>query len=374
MVLPARTNSLGISKATKDTRVIVAMSGGVDSSVVACLLKQEGYDVIGITLQLYTHNTSSIKRNSCCAGVDINDAKNVARKIGIPHYVFNYEDRFKQDVIDSFADSYTRGFTPIPCVTCNQTVKFKDMLKASERMGADCMATGHYIQRLQGQKNAELHRGADIGKDQSYFLFATTQKQVDFLRFPLGRLRKVETRALAKRYGLSVSDKPDSQDICFVPNGGYANLIKKLRPDSVRPGNIVHVDGTVLARHDGIVNYTVGQRRGLGIGGRPQDASPLYVIKILPDSSTVVVGPKRALVKHHIFLSHVNWIDDEPLADTPRSLLVKIRSSMTPKKARIVRRNGKVQVSFCDPELGVSKGQACVFYNQTRLLGGGWIT
>ena len=366
-------NSLGFNKEPKDTRVVVAMSGGVDSSVVAAMLKEQGYDVIGITLQLYDHGEAIQKKNACCAGQDIHDAKNVAGMLNFPHYVLDYESRFKQDVIDNFADAYVQGLTPIPCVTCNQTVKFKDLLETAKDLGADCMATGHYIQQIKGTVKNELHRGADVGKDQSYFLFATTQEQLDFLRFPLGGMDKSDTRKLAEKYGLSVADKPDSQDICFVPNGGYASLVEKLRPESIIPGEIVHIDGTVLGSHNGIINYTIGQRKGLGIGGRKEDTNPLYVIELRPELHQVIVGGKEFLGQNTISLSHLNWIGDDPLSKTPQDVLIKIRNSMTPIEATVSLQGSECLVTFSSPEYGVSPGQACVFYNGDRMLGGGWI-
>ena len=366
-------NSLGFDKEPKDTRVVVAMSGGVDSSVVAAMLKEQGYDVIGITLQLYDHGEAIKKKNSCCAGQDIHDAKNVSSLLDFPHYVLDYESRFKQDVIDSFADAYVKGLTPIPCVTCNQTVKFKDLLETAKDLGADCMATGHYIQRIKGELKNELHRGADVGKDQSYFLFSTTQEQLDYLRFPLGKMDKSETRKLAEKYGLSVADKPDSQDICFVPNGGYADLVQKLRPESVIPGEIIHVDGTVLGKHDGIINFTIGQRKGIGIGGRKDDTTPLYVVELRPDLHQVLVGGKEFLGKKTISLTNLNWIGDMQLSSTPQEVLIKIRNSMTPIEATICLNGDVCEVEFTNAEFGVSPGQACVFYEEDRMIGGGWI-
>ena len=362
-----------MQKTPRDTRVVVAMSGGVDSSVVACMLKQQGYDVIGITLQLYEHKGVIEKKNACCAGQDIDDARNVASKFDFPHYVLDYESRFKQEVIDDFADSYIRGETPIPCVKCNQTVKFKDLLLTAKELGADCLATGHYIQRKIGTIKNELHRGCDTDKDQSYFLFSTTQEQLDFLRFPLGHMAKDDTRNLAIKYGLSVAYKPDSQDICFVPNGGYADLVAKLRPGSIESGNIVHVDGTVLGTHTGIINYTIGQRRGIGIGGRKDNTDPLYVIGLRPKTHEVVVGPRSALAKTKITVKDVNWIGDTPINTTQTPVCVKIRSVMNPVEASVWIDDGDIRVSFATPEFGVSAGQACVFYHKTRMLGGGWI-
>ena len=366
-------NSLGFNKDPKDTRVIVAMSGGVDSSVVAVMLKKQGYDVVGITLQLYDHGEAIKKKNACCAGQDIHDAKNVANEFDFPHYVLDYESRFKQDVIDNFADAYVKGLTPIPCVTCNQTVKFKDLLDTAKDLGADCMATGHYIQQIAGKYKNELHRGLDQSKDQSYFLFATTQEQLDFLRFPLGGMDKTETRELAISYGLSVAGKPDSQDICFVPDGNYADLVAKLRPESVVEGNIVHVDGTILGKHNGIINYTIGQRKGLGIGGRKEDTSPLYVVTLKANTQEVIVGGREFLGLKTIAINNINWVGDKPLSEEAQEVLIKIRNSMKPIEATVCLNNDICEVEFTEPEFGVSPGQACVFYHDERMLGGGWI-
>lgn len=361
-------NSLGFDKPVSETRIVVAMSGGVDSSVVAAMLKDEGYDVIGITLQLYDYGEALKKKGACCAGQDIHDARRVAESIGIPHYVLNYESRFKESVIDEFVDSYLHGETPIPCVRCNQTVKFRDLLQTARDLGADAMATGHYVQRTLGAK-AEMRRGADPKKDQSYFLFATTQEQLDFLRFPLGHLHKDQTRALAAKYGLEVKDKPDSQDICFVPTGGYAKVIERFHPGALDAGDIVHLDGTVLGRHDGIINYTVGQRKGLGIGG----GEPLYVVRIEPEQHRVVVGPKEALAKPVIQLSAVNWLGDRPFNGEAQPVQVKVRSAHQPVPAQVRATATGAEVIFEAPEYGVAPGQACVFYQDNRLLGGGWI-
>lgn len=367
-------NSLGFAKAAADTRVVVAMSGGVDSSVVAAKLKQEGYDVIGVTLQLYDHGAALAKKGACCAGQDIHDARQVAERMGFPHYVLDYENKFRESVIDEFADAYLAGATPVPCIRCNERVKFRDLLETARDLDADCMATGHYIQRKQGPLRAELHMAADPARDQSYFLFSTTQEQLDFLRFPLGHLAsKAETRALAAEYGLSVADKPDSQDICFVPNGDYAAVIEKLRPGAADPGEIVDMDGKVLGRHRGVIHYTIGQRRGLGIGGL---GDPLYVLRLDPDRRQVVVGPKSALATTIVPITEVNWLGDGPF-EGEIACLVRIRSTRPPRPA-ILRPlgQGRAEVELLDPEEGVSPGQACVFYaaDSTRVLGGGWIS
>ncbi len=370
--MSAPLNSLGFPKAVSETRVVVAMSGGVDSSVVAAMLKEEGYEVIGITLQLYDHGAAIGKKGACCAGQDIADARRVAETIGIPHYVLNYESKFRDAVMEDFADTYLAGETPIPCVKCNQSVKFKDLLGTARDLGADAMATGHYVQRRQGER-AELHRGADPDKDQSYFLFATTQAQLDFLRFPLGGLRKEETRALAAKYGLAVSEKPDSQDICFVPSGGYAKVIEKLRPGALDAGEIVHLDGRVVGRHEGIINYTVGQRKGLGIGGDTGGGEPLYVIRLDPKNHRVIVGPKEALARDALSVRELNWLDGA-LPEAGRRVRVKLRSASAPMEAVLHPTSpGWARITLDAPQYGISPGQACVMYDGDRVLGGGWI-
>ncbi len=368
-------NSLGFAKPESETRVVVAMSGGVDSSVVAAMLKREGYDVVGVTLQLYDHGAALAKKGACCAGRDIHDARRVAEEMGFPHYVLDYENRFRETVIEEFADAYLAGATPVPCIRCNEKVKFRDLLETARDLGADCMATGHYIQRFDGDK-AELHQAADPDRDQSYFLFSTTQEQLDYLRFPLGHLKsKAETRALATEFGLAVADKPDSQDICFVPNGSYAEVIEKLRPGAADPGDIVHLDGGVLGQHRGVIHYTIGQRRGLGIGGR----EPLYVVKLDPDTRQVVVGPREALGQSRIPVAEVNWLGDTDFENAPeggREMRVRVRSTRPPKPARIIPTGPHTAiVELAEPEDGVSPGQACVFYapDSTRIYGGGWI-
>ncbi|MCR8827285.1 tRNA 2-thiouridine(34) synthase MnmA [Pseudosulfitobacter koreensis] len=368
-------NSLGFAKSPADTRVVVAMSGGVDSSVVAAQLAEEGYDVVGVTLQLYDHGAALAKKGACCAGRDIHDARRVAEEMGFPHYVLDYENVFKDAVIDEFADSYLGGATPVPCIRCNERVKFKDLLETAKDLEADCMATGHYIQRKMGDGGAELHCATDAARDQSYFLFSTTAQQLDYLRFPLGHLpSKDATRALAAKYGLSVADKPDSQDICFVPNGDYASVIRKLRPEAAAPGEIVDMDGKVLGSHDGVINYTIGQRRGLGIGGL---ADPLYVVKLDADTARVVVGPKEMLATRTVPVREINWLGDEPMMSRSAwPIAVRVRSTRPPTDA-ILRpiSDTEATVELTLPEEGVSPGQACVFYDRdsSRIFGGGWI-
>ncbi|WP_119462349.1 tRNA 2-thiouridine(34) synthase MnmA [Rhodospirillaceae bacterium SYSU D60014] len=363
-------NSLGFDRAPAETRVVVAMSGGVDSSVVAALLKGEGYDVVGITLQLYDHGAAVGRKGACCAGQDIHDARRVADRLGIPHYVLDYESRFRSAVMEDFAETYLAGETPIPCVRCNQRVKFRDLLDTARDLGAAALATGHYVRRMMGGEGPELHRAVDPVRDQSYFLFATTAEQLDFLRFPLGDKPKAETRALAERLGLAVAAKPDSQDICFVPTGGYARVVEKLRPGAVEPGDIVHVDGRVLGRHDGIINYTVGQRRGLRVA---DDGTPLYVVRLDPTSRRVVVGPKAALATGSLTVRDLNWLAREPLGPEGRPVTVKLRSASPPAPARIFAADGTVRVQLTQPQFGVAPGQACVVYDGDRVLGGGWI-
>ncbi len=370
-----KTNSLGFAKPPSETRVVVAMSGGVDSSVVAAKLADEGYDVVGVTLQLYDHGAALAKKGACCAGIDIHDARRVAEEKGFPHYVLDYENIFKDAVIDEFADSYLAGATPVPCIRCNERVKFKDLLETARDLDADCMATGHYIQRKLGAQGVELHSAADASRDQSYFLFSTTTEQLDYLRFPLGHLpNKGATRALAAAYGLAVADKPDSQDICFVPNGDYVSVIEKLRPGAAEPGKILHVDGRVLGTHNGVIQYTIGQRRGLGIGGL---SDPLYVVKLDVDKKQVVVGPKKLLATRIIPVREINWLGNEPMAARDEwHLAVKVRSTRPPRDA-IIRPTGpeSAEVELLAPEEGVSPGQACVFYDPkgSRIYGGGWI-
>ncbi len=371
----APLNSLGFAKSPADTRVVVAMSGGVDSSVVAAELAREGYDVVGVTLQLYDHGAALAKKGACCAGIDIHDARRVAEEMGFPHYVLDYENVFREAVIDEFADSYLAGATPVPCIRCNERVKFRDLLETARDLDADCMATGHYIQRRLGPAGPELHRAADPARDQSYFLFSTTSQQLAFLRFPLGHLTsKAETRALAARHRLDVADKPDSQDICFVPGGDYAAVIEKLRPGAADPGEIVHVDGRVLGAHRGVIHYTVGQRRGLGIGGLDE---PLYVVRLDVEGRRVIVGPKEMLATRRVPVREINWLGDAPFESRDEwPLAVKVRSTRPPRDA-VVRPISatEAEVELVVPEEGVSPGQACVFYDPegSRVFGGGWI-
>lgn len=368
-------NSLGFAKPPAETRVVVAMSGGVDSSVVAAYLADQGYDVVGVTLQLYDHGAALAKKGACCAGIDIHDARRVAEERGFPHYVLDYENIFKDAVIDEFADSYLAGATPVPCIRCNERVKFKDLLETARDLEADCMATGHYIQRKMGPNGAELHSAEDANRDQSYFLFSTTPEQLDYLQFPLGHLpSKDATREMAAQYGLAVADKPDSQDICFVPDGNYTSVIEKLRPGAAEPGEIVHADGRVLGQHNGVIHYTIGQRRGLGIGGLSE---PIYVVKLDVDKKQVIVGPKELLATRKVPVREINWLGDEPFDSREEwHLLVKVRSTRPPREAIIRPLSATTaEVELLTPEEGVSPGQACVFYDtkSSRIFGGGWI-
>ena len=370
---PVIPNSLGFMRSPAETRVVVAMSGGVDSSVVAAELASEGYDAVGVTLQLYDHGAALARKGACCAGRDIHDAARVAERMGFPHYVLDYESRFRDAVMDEFADAYLAGATPVPCIRCNERVKFQDLLQTARDLDADCMATGHYVRRIEGANGPELHRATDAARDQSYFLFSTTREQLEYLRFPLGGLAsKAETRALALRHGLPVADKPDSQDICFVPNGDYAAVIEKLRPGASAPGEIVHVDGRMLGKHEGVIRFTVGQRRGLGIGGLDE---PLYVVRLDVEGRRVIVGPREMLATRRIPLKDVNWLGD---GDLPEEMEIeaRVRSTRPPREAILRTNEVGVEVELIAPEQGVSPGQACVFYEpgSTRVLGGGWIT
>jgi tRNA-uridine 2-sulfurtransferase len=371
-------NSLGLAGRPADTRVVVAMSGGVDSAVTAALLKAKGYDVIGVTLQLYDHGAATHRKGACCAGQDIHDARMVAGAIGIPHYVLDYESRFKAAVIDRFADSYVAGETPVPCVECNQSIKFRDLLETARDLGAGVLATGHYVaSRALPDGGRALFRARDEERDQSYFLFATTPEQIDFLRFPLGDLTKVETRELARRFGLPVAEKPDSQDICFVPTGRYADVIERLRPGAATAGDIVDLSGRVLGRHAGIINFTVGQRRGLGIAA----GEPLYVVRLDAANGRVVVGPRDALRTTRVLLRDMNWIGDGSLdALTPDGrvdVFVKVRSTRPPHPAWLTRGPAGFEVELAGGEEGVAPGQVCALYDagmgQARMLGGGFI-
>jgi tRNA-specific 2-thiouridylase len=358
-------------KDPSQTKVVVAMSGGVDSSVVAAKLKTLGYDVVGITLQLYDQGEVMAKKGACCAGQDIYDAKSVADKYNFPHYVLDYESKFNDNVIQDFADSYIRGETPLPCVRCNQSVKFKDLLKMAKELGADYLATGHYVNLFDGKNGRELHKAIDHAKDQSYFLFATTKEQLSFLQFPLGSMTKWETRKEAEALGLKIADKPDSQDICFVPNGSYAEIIKKLRPDAAKSGKIMHIDGFELGEHKGIIHYTVGQRKGLGVAY----GTPLYVVKIDPKNNVVYLGSENDLFSYELVAKDFNWLGDSSISEEGLDVDVKLRSTHKGAKAKIyLLDDNKIRVKLRSGDKLVSPGQACVFYEGTRVLGGGWVT
>jgi tRNA-specific 2-thiouridylase len=368
------TAPLRLEGVAPGARVVAAMSGGVDSSVAAALLAHAGYEVVGITLQLYDHGAAVSRKGACCAGQDIYDAKRVADQLAIDHYVLDYEARFRAAVIEDFADSYLAGETPIPCVRCNERVKFGDLLGTARELGAAALATGHYVRRLEGAGGAELHRAVDPSRDQSYFLFATTGEQLDYLRFPLGHLEKCQTRAIAERLGLGVAAKPDSQDICFVPSGRYAEVVEKLRPGAAEPGDIMHVDGRLLGRHEGLLLFTVGQRRGIGISESQVDGEPLYVVRLDPVRRRLVVGPKSALGITAVQLGNVNWLAHQSSEDEGEAVEVKLRSAAAPVPARLwLDGRGGARVELAEPQLGVAPGQACVFYRGSRVLGGGWI-
>ena len=367
-----KPNSLGLYKKPKETKVVVAMSGGVDSSTVAGLMKKEGYNVTGITLKLYDDSKSSRQNRQCCAGQDILDAKRVSQKLNIDHKILYYQKKFKKDVIDSFVDSYISGETPIPCVQCNQTVKFRDLYSYALEMKADTLVTGHYVNRIQKNGNAEMYRAKDLTRDQSYFLFSTTQEQLNFLRFPLGKLEKQETRKVASQLKLNVADKPDSQDICFVPNGDYASVIKKFKPESFKKGNILNMDGKKIGEHVGIINFTIGQRKGIRI----PNEKPLYVVDINSKTNEVIVGEKKHLTINKIYLKNLNILGD--LKSNKENLFIKVRSTGRLIKAEVKFDNTNAEVFLKESEDGISPGQACVFYSKNELgdkvLGGGWIT
>ena len=364
-------NSLGINKPKKETKVVVAMSGGVDSSVVAALMKEEGYDVKGITLKLYDDTKQSKERRQCCAGQDILDAKRVSEKINISHEILYYQKKFKSEVIDSFIDSYAAGETPIPCVQCNQTVKFRDLFKYAKDLKADALITGHYVTRVQKNGHANMYRAKDFNRDQSYFLFSTTQEQLDYLRFPLGEIDKSETRSIAKKLSLNVADKPDSQDICFVPNGDYSSVIKKFRPESFQKGDIIDLNGVKIGEHQGIINYTIGQRKGIKISSE----KPLYVVNINADENKVIVGNKENLEIKEIKLRDLNILARKE--EFNKNIKIKVRSTGKLLNAKINFKNDVAKVEILDKETGISPGQACVFYSKDsygdKVLGGGWI-
>ena len=367
-----KLNSIGIEKEPKDTLVVVAMSGGVDSSTVAAMMKAEGYNVIGITLKLYNDTKETAQSKQCCAGQDIMDAKRVAEKLKIEHKILYYQDKFKEGVIDNFINSYLNGETPIPCIQCNKTVKFTDLFEEAKRLKADALVTGHYVKSVTEENNTDMYRGIDLNRDQSYFLFNTTKDQLNYLRFPLGSLLKAETRNIARELNLNVADKPDSQDICFVPNGDYASVIEKFKPNSFNKGNIKNVEGEVIGVHNGIINYTIGQRKGIGIS----DKVPLYVVKIIANKNEIIVGSKEHLVKTKINLKDLNIITDDK-KDFEKELFVKVRSTGRLIKAKIQIKDTSANIDLLEEEYGIAPGQACVFYSKNsqgyKVLGGGWI-
>jgi tRNA-specific 2-thiouridylase len=362
---------LGLGDPKTAGKIVVAMSGGVDSAVTAALAMEAGYEVVGVTLQLYDQGATARRAGSCCAGQDIRDARAVADRLGFPHYVLDYESRFKESVIDAFADSYVQGYTPIPCVTCNQTVKFTDLLGVARDLGASALATGHYVRRVEGKNGAELHRAVDDSRDQSYFLFATTREQLDYLRFPLGDMAKTTVRAHAERLALPVAQKPDSQDICFVPNGRYADIVQKLRPEAAKPGPIVDLAGRELGRHDGVIHFTIGQRKGIGVAA----ADPLYVVALDPASATVTVGPRSALGRDQVDVRAINWLGEGDGPSDGAEALIKLRSAQPAIPGRLsAAKAGSVTARLDVPQEGVAPGQAAVFYRGAQVLGGGWIT
>ena len=371
MNMTTKTNSIGLNKNPKDTTVVVAMSGGVDSSTAAGMMKKEGYKVIGATLKLYDDNKEVAHSKQCCSGQDIMDAKRVAHKLDIEHKVFYYQNKFKEGVIDNFVESYLKGETPIPCIQCNKTVKFNDLFEESKNLNADALITGHYVKSITKNKVTDMYRALDENRDQSYFLFDTTREQLNYLRFPLGGMLKSETREIAKKLELNVAEKPDSQDICFVPNGDYVSVIEKFKPDTFKKGNIKNVQGKVLGVHDGIVNFTIGQRRGIKIA----DKNPLYVIDINPGQNEIIVGSKEELIKKEIILKNINFLSNKEIFDN--EIFVKVRSTGKLLKSKLNLENGNAKLNLLEDEYGISPGQACVFYskdkNGDKVLGGGWI-
>ena len=367
-----KLNSIGLNKNPKDTTVVVAMSGGVDSSTVAGMMKKEGYKVIGVTLKLYNDTKEIAKSKQCCSGQDIMDAKRVAQKLNIEHKVFYYQNKFKEGVVNNFVESYLKGETPIPCIQCNKTVKFKDLLEESKNLNADALITGHYVKSITKNNKTEMYRAIDENRDQSYFLFNTTRDQLNYLRFPLGGILKSETRKIAKELNLNVADKPDSQDICFVPNGDYVSVIEKIRPDAFKKGNIKNSYGKVVGVHDGIVNFTIGQRKGIKVAAK----DPLYVIEINAKKNEIIVGSRKELIKKNILLKDLNLLVDKKIFD--KNIMVKVRSTGKLLKSKLNIENGKAKLNLLEDEYGISPGQACVFYskdeNGDKVLGGGWVT